>query len=139
MAVIDASFIAKIILKEQGSEKAREILKEILNNLEEPRAPNIVLAEVLNALWKHKILLEDIDNKALALAKKRLYRIWKDLTIHNTEELADEALELAIKYKTPFYDSLYIALAKKTNEKLYTFDKKLSRKIKSQDIEIIVL
>jgi predicted nucleic acid-binding protein len=47
-------------------------------------------------------------------------------TVESTPGLLDAALDIALSYNTSVYDSIYVALAKKTNTLLITADRKLA-------------
>ena len=110
MIVIDASSIAKYILREENWE-------------DEPYSLTLALAEVSNAIWKHHVLYKEIsyeDAKTMFNALEKL----KDVVIFESfENYLKEAMKISIKEKITIYDALYLAQAKKFSS-LLTSDEK---------------
>lgn len=119
MAVLDALFPVKLVV---GEECIGSVLRELCTaaRAEELHAPCAVLAEVLNALWKHVRLLRDLDPGKARRALWRLQRLQQVLVLHGVEELAGEALDKALRYGIAFHDALYVALAEQLGQTLYT-------------------
>ena len=84
-------------------------------------------------MLKHVILLHDLDPSEARRALQRLQRLREVLVLHNVEELADEALEEALRHRVTFYDALYIVLAKQLNTPLYTYNSKLTSKLRDKN------
>jgi predicted nucleic acid-binding protein len=84
------------------------------------------LAECLNVIWKHAILLKDLSVEDTTTATQYLLQTFVRLNIAKTTDLAEQTMAIAQTLKIPVYDALYIALAKKKRGLLYTTDKKLS-------------
>jgi predicted nucleic acid-binding protein len=138
LAVLDASFLVKLAVREPGSEEALSALERLLDGLEDVSAPCIALAEALNAVWKHAALLSDIGVDEALRASKRLLSIWRLLRVYTVDELAGDAMAVALKAHIPVYDALYIALAQRLKEPLYTFDHKLAAKARSLGVRAVV-
>lgn len=121
MIVIDASALAKYILKEPGW---REINKLIAEN--DVVSVNLVLVEVANAIWKNTVVFRGDD---VSTAYER-YRLLKRLVSEGVIELEDEAhflddaLGIALETRLTIYDSLYLAQAQRRGAILLTSDKK---------------
>ena len=128
MIVLDASFIVKLVLEEDGSGVAEKLFREWVRRGEQVVTVDIALSETLNALWKHYLFFKDINLDALREALKDLLILWNKLTIVSTQEVAEDSLELAVKENIAIYDSLYIALAQHYMAALATFDTKQREK-----------
>ena len=107
MIVIDASSLAKYILRERNWKEIRAYL------LGEAHSLTLALSEVSNAIWKHHAIYNEItceDAKTMLKALKRL----KDVIVFEQfENYLEEALDISIRKRVTVYDSLYIAQAKK--------------------------
>jgi len=124
MIILDASFLVKLVLEEECSSEAENVLKSLIEAGERISTIDIALSEVLNALWKHYILIKDIDKGMLKGAVKDLLDLWEKIGKIHTGELATKALNLAMKHRVTVYDSLYIAAALKYRAGLATYDSK---------------
>ncbi|WP_148676897.1 type II toxin-antitoxin system VapC family toxin [Staphylothermus marinus] len=82
----------------------------------------MALYESPNALWKHYILVKDLDLGSFRNAFKDLLSLWNGFTVIPAHEIAGKSLDIAIKEKATIYDSLYLALAQQYNACLATFD-----------------
>lgn len=136
MITIDASAIIKVIITEEDSELAKKAFSKITENGEPLLSPNIVFSEVMNGLWKHHVLIKDINARKLEMAKSSLDNIYDNLGISSQTELAEDALKIAINHKITFYDSLYVALSIRMRAPLLTFDGPLSEKAKEIGFEL---
>jgi len=85
-------------------------------------------------LWKHRVLLQDLDEDVFREAIDDLLALWNRITVYKSYSLAPKAIEIAVKYRVTVYDALYLALAISTNSTLLTFNEEL-RKI-AKDIGI---
>lgn len=139
MIVIDSSAVIKIIITEEDSNLARQVFSKITEQGEPMLAPNIIFSEVMNGLWKHNVLLKDINRRKLDLARSSFASIYNSLELSSQTELAQEAMKLATENRITFYDSLYVALSIKTRSQLFTFDKPLKNKAKETGLEILDL
>lgn len=87
-------------------------------------APELVLYEVTNSIWKHEHLLKDIeDGKAYIAIFYGLVKAAKITILSPDENLMQQAYEIAKETRTTIYDALFVALAIKLNLSLKTFDK----------------
>lgn len=120
--VIDTMIFAYAFLKASGE------YEESLRVLEQSKSiwvPDIFRAEFANVLWQyvtHKKLSRDLAGEILLDAE--------NLTSEfiSSSLLWERALELAVSFNHPVYDTLLIALAELKRSKLITYDKKLLRK-----------
>jgi predicted nucleic acid-binding protein len=87
----------------------------------------IALAEGLNVLWKRSCLTKDLKPDEARTAADDFTRIFLGLNIAQTNDLRQDAMEIALTQNIAFYDSLYVAASKKLGGTLYTADQKLYR------------
>ncbi|NPA97135.1 MAG: type II toxin-antitoxin system VapC family toxin [Crenarchaeota archaeon] len=121
MIVIDASALAKYILREEGWEEVRRFVHE--------RRPLLsvdhVLKECLNALWKHTYIRRALDAATALEIAKRLQRLaeTKVIILEDESLYLSKALEIALDKGVALYDALYVAQALRYGE-LLTCDEK---------------
>jgi len=119
--VVDASVAAKWLFVEPGTAKARAILDSAESGELQLLAPEILLAEIANSLWKRTERGDLDSDSALGLFdafRKIEFRFFK------IEELAGPALSAAFRQRHPVYDCLYVALARREGCDLVTADEK---------------
>ncbi len=123
--VIDASVAVKWYIPEPYSDQAVYYLELLKAGQAKLLAPELIIAELGNVLWKKEVSGE--------LARCEVQLIGETLASSFPAELMDNrlmlpaALELAIDLKMTLYDSLYLALAIVKNAALVTADKKLAK------------
>lgn len=133
MIVIDASTLAKFILKEEGWEEVAEQLKAGTLSLD------LVVKEVANAVWKRfrqgAVSREEAKSmlNALKEIQERAIKIEEELTY------LDGAAEIAFDRDVTIYDSLYIALAKEKGLKLLTADETQASVATAENVDTILL
>lgn len=114
MKVIDSSSVAKYVNREQNWESAAKILGESCVSLE------LSMKETGNSLWKRIRRGELNDKQAKQLFSE--FVASRPFTIANQAELYVPAMEIATTLVLPFYDALYLALAKTKGLPLVTSD-----------------
>lgn len=108
MIVIDASAIAKYVLKEEHWEQVRDYLTA------EPRSLDLALAEVSNAIWKHQVIYRKISSSEATVIFKVLQKLGADvLILESFAGYLRGATEIAVKEKLTIYDALYIVQAQR--------------------------
>ncbi|MCK4734608.1 MAG: type II toxin-antitoxin system VapC family toxin [Methanophagales archaeon] len=108
MIVIDASAIAKYVLKEEHWEQVRDYLTA------EPRSLDLALAEVSNAIWKHQVIYRKISSSEATVLFKVLQKLGADvLILESFAGYLRGATEIAVKEKLTIYDALYIVQAQR--------------------------
>lgn len=70
-------------------------------------------------------MLKDIKPEEARSAAEDLLKLYDRLTVTQTREIQENALDIAISLNITFYDALYIATAQKIDAALYTSDQKL--------------
>lgn len=115
--IVDASVAVKWVAHEPGSMDARA-----LGNDDEPLiAPELVVAEVGNALWK-KCRGGILSRAQAAQGLRQLPLLFHQL--HSDLTLSGRALEIALDADDAIYDCFYIALAQRENAPLITADER---------------
>lgn len=120
--VIDASVATKYLLPEADTDKARAVFKEWRDGRVDLLAPDILPAEVANALWKRALRgFAGRDEVEQLFAQFSVMRI----PLAPADELAGSALRLALTHRHSVYDGLYLALALETGWDFLTADERL--------------
>ncbi len=121
MIVIDASALIKYILHEENWEEIGMYIREMkpLYSIDH------ILKEAGNAIWKHHYLRKSIDAITAQKLMKKIVKLTKTqvIILEPESQYMLRALEIALKYKITFYDSLYLAQAQRIGE-LLTSDRK---------------
>jgi predicted nucleic acid-binding protein len=118
MLVVDASVAVKWFLDEPGDREARALVERS----EALIAPELIVAEVLNAIWK-RLLAGDADIRQGPRVAAVLPKVLAQ--IRSLGPLAARALEIAAELRHPAYDCFYLALAEERRAKLVTADRRL--------------
>lgn len=130
MPVIDASILASYLVRDELFEEAKEILSTwgLL-------APDLLIPEVTNVIWKHVYLYRRIREKEAIKLIEGMKILVNNIKIINSMKVIDNAFKIAVKLGITMYDSIYLALAINNNDKLETFDKKLKNKVQGTEYE----
>jgi len=127
--VIDASVAIKWVLPEQGSETARRLLDARLV------APDLLLVECANILWKHVRRGELHAAAATARLASLLLVRMESLP---TSALVSGALSRAVQHRHPAYDCVYLEAACHSGLPLVTADRALAR-LAGDGAEVLLL
>lgn len=122
--VIDASVAVKWVVEEAGSTQALRLRGHRL------AAPDLLIAECANIIWKKHRLGELTDPEA-AVAIRLLTRV--DIELVPGRQLASRALQLAGQLDHSAYDCMYLALAEAAAQPFVTADVRLLRKLRAED------
>ena len=125
--ILDSSLIAAIFFKEEASERAERAVENC-----DLITVDLAAAEVANVAWKRVIFFnesKEITSKAL---KGSIDFITGVCEIITSQELLEDAFEIAIVDKITIYDSLFIAASEREKVPLLTTDGKLYEKVKSK-------
>ena len=122
MIVIDSSAFSKFLLKEENWEKVIPYLDPCL----EPHAVDMLIIETTNVIWKYMKKYRLITREqAIGLYEQMRKLIEEKVVIlEPSEKYLREALEIAVGYDIPIYDSLFLAQARNLKAKLITSDKR---------------
>ena len=115
---VDASVALKWFLPEIHSDAALRVLEHHGPLV----APDLLLAEVTNALWKH-VRRQDMTIQEARTTLAALGQL--PLTLIPSRALTELALEIAHRTDRSAYDSLYIAVAVLRGHGLVTADRRL--------------
>lgn len=122
MLVVDASVAVKWFLVEPGDREALALLDG-----DEPLiAPELVVAEVVNAVWK-RLVSGGIDASQAADLPRAILKVFSEL--RPIGALAARALEIAAELRHPAYGCFYLALAEDQSAKLVTADRRLAGRL----------
>ncbi len=118
--VADASLLLALYLGEPAAPEARALLEA-----EAVIAPEFVLGEVTNGLWRACRMrrLSAADARLLLPTVPSLFQ-----RLVGMEELAELALDLALRRNHPAYDCFYVALAMQEGAPLATADRRLAER-----------
>src|SRR5688572_24571029 len=117
MIVVDSSVAVKWLVPEHGSDLAEEIVRRSTQLI----APELLLVELSNFLWK-SIRLGKIATDA---ALSALTRVESTVSLLSSRPFCPRALQLANELAHPVYDCLYLAVAGETGCKMVTADTRL--------------
>lgn len=120
--VVDASVAVKFLTWERGSQEAFTYL-----DAEDPLiAPDIVVPEVANALWK-KVRNSELLEVHAEAGLDDLPQFFVRLT--PTLELMKSAFNLSFRLRHAVYDCVYLALAIRDGATLVTADEKFAKAV----------
>lgn len=128
---LDASVAAKWFNNEDLSDKALQIRDTFVRGKIDLMAPEQLVYEVGNSIWKNKVLtVEDA-----ARAVKDLVDLQVEL-IHMNPELAASTMKMAREFRISFYDAAYITLANYYNAPLISADTEILSKSKKNAVHL---
>jgi predicted nucleic acid-binding protein len=126
--IVDASIAVKWVVEEPGSGAA----KAVLSSGERLIAPDLVLAELGNALRK-KLSRGIIPREQAVLAARAAEHAFNELV--PIRLLAVSAIELALDLNHPVYDCFYLVLAARERMPLITADDRLRAAAERANVE----
>lgn len=127
--IVDASVVVKWYVPEHGSNAALAILASAAVLL----APDLLVAELGNVLWKKVGRGELSGAEAQRIAQG--FFDTAPVTLWPSSGLLDAALEVALTRGCTVYDALYLALALAHRGQLVTADQRLVRSLRGTDVE----
>jgi predicted nucleic acid-binding protein len=119
--IVDSSVATKWVVDEPGSNRARALFLS-----DECWAPNLIIAEVGNALWKKRRMNLVTAEQAMAALEALPPR----LVLFDMPDLAPRAVQIAVHLDHPIYDCFYLALAERERAPLVCADGRLREKAK---------
>lgn len=123
---VDASVVVKWILPEPDRLQARRLQDLYQAEKLDLIAPDIVVSEVGNALWKHVRRAEI----TAAAADRSFEQFLRDAPLlFASAGVARSSFALALAHQHPIYDCLYLALALEQRCDLVTADEKFCRAV----------
>jgi predicted nucleic acid-binding protein len=127
--VVDASAIVTIVLNRPASDEINPILAQA----EQIIAPDLLVPEVVNAIWKfHRF--EKLDLTTCDEALLRFPELVNRLV--PSVELYREAFLLSRGLLTPAYDMFYLALAFREDASILTLDKNIKKQALKHGIRV---
>ena len=120
--VIDASIAIKWVVEEDGTDLALALRQKA-----RLMAPDLIVAECANILWK-KAQRKELSNDEALIAARLLQSA--EIELVPSRALMESATRLAIELDHPAYDCLYLTLAVENGCRLVTADKRLVDKIR---------
>jgi predicted nucleic acid-binding protein len=121
VAVVDASVAVKWVVEEEGTSSALTVLQRT-----SLIAPDLLLAECANILWK-KVRRKELSRDEAILAARLLETASVELV--PARPLLETAIRLAIEFDHPACDCLYLSLAIDKGCPFITADGSLLRKL----------
>ena len=121
--IVDASVAFKWLVPETGSSEAIALIGQ-----EELLAPNLLLIELGNAIWK-KAVRNEID--ADASFEPELENIGMLVRVLDEAPVVPRALTIARTLGHAIYDCVYLAMAEAENMRLVTADGRFFRKVQA--------
>lgn len=128
--VVDSSVAIKWVVEEPGSKEALALFRHRLY------APELLIAECANVLWKKARRNELTKDEAL-LCARLLQRA--DIDLSPMRPLLDSATRLALALDHPAYDCVYLALADSLSCDLVTADARLVAKARAAGGKVLAL
>ena len=119
--VIDASIAVKWVVEEEGTPEALALRQRT-----RLIAPELLVAECANILWK-KVARDELLREEALLAAKLLQGA--EVELLPMRSLFEVATTLAIELVHPAYDCIYLALAIEIDCQFVTADERLLRKL----------
>jgi predicted nucleic acid-binding protein len=120
--VVYASVAVKWFIIEPGRPEARRLLDREQRLI----APELIVAEVVNVLWK-RLLADGINRAQAADAARELPQLFAELCPLAT--LAERALAIADELRHPAHDCFYLALAEAREARLVTADRRFAHRL----------
>lgn len=130
--VIDASVAVKWVIPEILSDEA----DRIRDGVDDVLAPDLLLVEVANALWR-KTMAREISPREADTALDLVSRSGVDL--RGTEPLLPRAMGLARRLGHPVYDCVYLALAEREDARFVTADQRLLRRTSTRRLDVPIV
>ncbi len=122
--VVDASVVAAAFFQEEHSPTAWKLLR----SSSELHAPDLLIAELANVLWKRTRRDEITPDEAAGLLDDFLAL---PLRLTQSADIADAALSLAITSGRTVHDCLYVAVAVAHDSIMFTADQRLANAMSS--------
>jgi predicted nucleic acid-binding protein len=127
--IVDASVAVRWYLPEDGVAAAVEILQRD----HDLGAPELILAEIGNAVWK-RVRIGEVET---ADAVEIVERARVDFAfLVPMDELATPAMRHAAELDHPIYDCFYLALAEREQAALVTTDRRLAALVERAGVSV---
>lgn len=130
--VVDASIALKWVIPEVLSQQA----DRVRDGEDEVLAPDLLLVEIANALWR-KTAAGEISPREADTAFELVRHSGIDL--HAAAPLLPRAMDLARRLEHPVYDCVYLALAERERAAFVTADQRLLRRVGARKLGTTVI
>jgi predicted nucleic acid-binding protein len=134
--VIDAGVAAKWFIEEPDSEQAKKLLTNYFRWIDDLIAPDLIIAEVANVLWK-RAARGDLTAKEAKDSLTDLLSL--NVPLISSALLASKALVLAQDHQRSVYDCLYLTLALERGCSCITSDERLHNAIGQVFPQLVLL
>lgn len=125
--VIDASVAVKWFLPESHSDKAHALLNAFRHEGLSLIAPDLIVPEVVNTLWKQSVRRSEIS---LTEARESCADFLAlEVRVHPSARIAEQAFHFAAEENHSVYDALYIVLALERGCEFITADQRVVSKL----------
>ena len=128
---VDASIVVKWFVAEPLHHEARLLLARRLDL----HAPDLVLSEFANTIWKKARSKETPDEEPYLNEMSSLPDV---ISLFPDRDLVERAARLAFEIDHPVYDCLYLACAEATGSDVITADRRLVNKSSAQSLGVRV-
>lgn len=136
--VLDASVMVALYVEERLSAAARAALVRSRESGDELHAPDLLLIECANALWK-RVGRGELDRDSAMIAITELSTL-EDLDRHPMDErLVPPALSLAIAHSLTAYDATYAALAVQLGGVVLTGDRRFVEQASQAGLPVVAV
>ncbi len=109
--------------------------RRIVSDDPEPYAPDLIVAEAANGLWKYV----RVRGMTEALALAALDHLQAALILTDTKALGRRAFSLAVALDHPVYDCFFLALAEERRGPVVTADRRLAGLAGNAGIEALAI
>lgn len=130
--VVDASVAVKWVIPEMLSDEA----DRVRDGGDDVLAPDLLLVEVANALWR-KTAAREISSREADAALDLVRRSGIDL--RPAAPLLPRAMEMARRLGHPVYDCVYLALAEREHAAFVTADQRLLRRLSTRRLDVSIV
>ncbi|MCS7098857.1 MAG: type II toxin-antitoxin system VapC family toxin [Sulfolobales archaeon] len=119
MIVIDASALAKYLLREPDYDRVEQYLVTGVHSVDH------LVKEVASAIRKHAVVYRKISVQDARELYRALLMLLEGgvVVLEAQEKYMRQAFDMALNYEITVYDALYIAQAKARSSKLLTSDR----------------
>ena len=131
--VVDGSVAAKWYFDEPGHEAADRILTSRIAGEHELLAPDLIVPEFVNVLWK-RVRRQECSRAAAQV----VLELWETdcPALVASSQLVNQAFQLAAALDQSVYDCLYLALALAVEAPLATADRQLAHAARSVSAQV---
>lgn len=134
--IVDSGVAVKWIIEEPDSTVADQILQSYQQSQVAFYAPDLILPEVGNIIWK-KVIFSGLDISDAKAAITKFDSIPFELI--DSSSLFDDAFSISVSFKRTFYDSLYLAAANDLECDLVTADERLYNSVKTAFPNLVLM